>query len=81
MVKSERNKTFSTGALSSINGAARLINEASPTPTSLERATKTWKLVNASENTSVLKCAKTKTELKKAYLFICFVKQYRKASR
>jgi hypothetical protein len=31
------NKTLATGALSSINGAARLINEASPTPTSLEK--------------------------------------------
>lgn len=30
-------KTCSNGALSSINGAARLINEASPTPTSLEQ--------------------------------------------
>lgn len=34
----KRNKqTCSTGALSSINGAARLINEASPTPTSLQK--------------------------------------------
>ena len=35
------NKTLATGALSSINGAARLINEASPTPTSLEKKKKT----------------------------------------
>lgn len=36
----KRNKTLATGALSSINGAARLINEASPTPTSLEKKKK-----------------------------------------
>jgi hypothetical protein len=29
------NRTWATGALSSMNGAARLINEASPTPTNL----------------------------------------------
>jgi hypothetical protein len=38
----EKKKTWAAGALSSMNGAARLINEASPTPTSLHK-TKTKK--------------------------------------
>lgn len=36
-MKQKQKKTCATGALSSINGAARLMKEASPTPTSLDR--------------------------------------------
>ena len=32
-----KKQTCAAGALSSMNGAARLINEASPTPTSLQK--------------------------------------------
>lgn len=39
MISWGTNQTCSTGALSSINGAARLMKDASPTPTSLHDIT------------------------------------------
>lgn len=40
--RGRKKKTWATGALSSMKGAARLINEASPTPTNLERIKKAY---------------------------------------